>query len=118
MAAACPMPGLAIHSSTKIFTSYLAQTLNYELRSQADVLYYQPYKVHTKEVGNLADSFTISTERAANVCFRDLGSTSLTNGSLRHEIQKYIAIMTPSLYSYPLIYNIMDKHIDEINEKE
>ena len=83
-----PVPGLALYSSTKVYESFLAEALNYELRDKIDVLSYQPARIDTKIVPrSQLDFTTISIERAAESCFRDLGCTPMTHGAFRHELR-------------------------------
>ena len=71
-----PQPGVAVYSSTKIYASYLAEALAYEFKDTVDVISYRPGEVDTNMNpngdGDLRPGF-ITPERAAVVCFRDLG---------------------------------------------
>ena len=61
--------------------------LNYEMKEYCDVLSFNPGLVATNltkmKKGN---PVTITSDRAADVCFRDLGYSSETHGAFRHEI--------------------------------
>ena len=89
------MPGCALYSATKVFESYLAEALNCELKQKVDVISFKPSQVVTNmsiAMKKAPDAQCISAQRAAEVCFRDLGSSPATNGALRHELYKYITI--------------------------
>ena len=59
-------PIVCLHSASKAFDSYLAESLNYELRGKVDVLSYQAGETITKMLGRFEqDINTITAERAA-----------------------------------------------------
>merc|ERR1740117_2847372 len=69
-----PVSGTITYSATKSFASFIAEGLNHELKESIDFLSYQAGEVTTKMLGKLkTDARTISTDRAAQVCFRDIG---------------------------------------------
>jgi len=85
--AMAPISGMLTYSTTKIFTSYIARALNVELDGKVDVITFEPAGVATKMIGNTTNKtsmFTISAERAADTCFRDLGHQPMTHGAFRH----------------------------------
>ena len=83
-----PMPGVALYSSSKIYTSYLAEALAYELKDTVDVISYRPGEVDTNmNPNNSGRQGFISAERAVTVCFRDLGVDHMTYGDESHEIK-------------------------------
>ena len=50
-----------------------------------------PGETTTKMLGKFeTDHKTISAERAAEVCFRDLGTCMTTRGALRHELHGWL----------------------------
>ena len=85
-----PMPGIGMYSSTKVFTTYLARALSYEMKDTVDVIAYCPGEVDTNMNPNkgekLAPGF-ITAERAAETCFRDLGLEDMSYGDKIHELQ-------------------------------
>ena len=84
------MPTLLVYSTCKRFVSHLAIGLNFELEEhQIDVLAYNPSGVATKMAmkdKQDASWAVITPERAAEVCFRDLGKTPMTYGAFSHEL--------------------------------
>lgn len=84
---AVPVSGLITYSSCKSFASFLAEGLSYELEGKVDVMSYQAGEVTTKMLKRYkTDSRTITPERAAKCCFRDLGYMAMTRGSFRHDM--------------------------------
>ena len=84
-----PISGSITYSATKTFASFIAEGLNHELKEKIDFLSYQAGEVTTKMIYRYkTDARTISTatNRAAQVCFRDLGCEQMTRGSFRHEV--------------------------------
>jgi len=79
--------GKCLHSATKGFTALLGESLSFELKPEGvDVLSYQPALIATKMLGILETSTKIiSPERSAQVCLRDLGCDTMSQGSFRHE---------------------------------
>jgi len=60
------MPALSLYSATKVFDSFLAEGLSYELSDKIDVMSYMAGKTATKLLGNpKTDHETIAPERAA-----------------------------------------------------
>lgn len=115
--AAFPMPGFAVYSATKTFDSFIAQGLNYELSGRADVLCYEAGMVRTKFVkSDRAHTRGIAPETAAYCGLRDLGSMTVTNGSIHHEMQSY-----QLTYMQPIIKRLMYlgsiKHLEEQRKK-
>jgi short-subunit dehydrogenase len=69
-----PIAGSITYSATKTFASFIAEGLNHELKDKIDFMSYQAGEVTTKMIYRYqTDARTISTDRAAQVCFRDLG---------------------------------------------
>ena len=87
VAADYPIPGGITYSCAKRYVTDLAIGLNYELKDKIDVMSYNPGFVATKltKLRN-SDIKTITSERAAAVCFRDLGLTPMSHGAFRHEV--------------------------------
>lgn len=82
-----PMSGVTCYCATKVFDTYMAEGLHYELKNKIDVLSYQPAGVATKMIGETKASMgTIMPSMAADVCFRDIGLRSMTRGAFRHEV--------------------------------
>ena len=77
-AAINPISGLTTYCATKTFASYVAEGINVELRDKIDVLNYEPAYVSTKLLkgndGKPDNMGTITPQKSADVCFRDLGS--------------------------------------------
>lgn len=68
----------------------MGESLNYELMDRIDVLSYAPAAVSTKMIGSKSSNNEnlqglITTDRAAEVCLRDLGFEPRTHGARRHE---------------------------------
>jgi len=81
-----PISGCITYSACKSFSSYIAEGLNYELEGSVDVLSYQAGETTTKMLKRYkTDSRTITPQRAADCCFRDLGLQPMTRGAFRHE---------------------------------
>jgi len=64
---------LLAYSSCQKFTSFFIKGLNFELRDKIDSLTY-------------CASSGITPEKAAEACFRDVGITSKSYGSVGHEL--------------------------------
>ena len=84
--------GSTAYCAAKIFSTYVAEGLHYELGASSagkiDVLCYQPSGVVTKMLcEEKTSTFSISTEKAAKSCFRDVGCQKMTFGALAHHIQ-------------------------------
>ena len=90
------MPGSVTYGCTKSFVTYLCEGLGYEVKDKIDVMSYNPGFVTTK-LSKKRDTgpVTISEARAAEVCFRDLGCTTKTHGSFRHELLSSIVYWAP-----------------------
>ena len=95
-------PGNGPYSSTKAFATFMGEALNYELSDKIDVMSYNPAGVATKLTKKKdPDMTTISAARAAEVCFRDLGCTPMTNGAVRHEVIRGLLLAIPvPIYNY------------------
>jgi len=66
------------------------------VRDKIDVMSYNPGFVISKLSGKRETSAsTISAFRSAEVCFRDLGCTYVTHGSLRHELMSSVLYWAP-----------------------
>jgi len=103
-----PMSGTITYSAAKSFASFLAQGLSYELKDEVDVLSYEAGEVVTKMLPNKkgADSRTITPDRAADVCFRDLGMQPLTRGSFRHEFWMLFMDNLPLYWIQALFFKV------------
>lgn len=82
-----PLSGVITYAATKIFASFMCLGLHYEHEGKVDIMAYEPAGVATKMIGTDAtDCATISAEKAANTCFRDMGCEMATNGAFMHEV--------------------------------
>ena len=99
-------PVCGIHSACKSFSSFIAESLSYELRGKVDVLSYMAGETTTKMLGrDTTDMHTVSAERAVQVCFRDLGHTPMTRGAFRHEVGGYWSSFFPLRWNQASIMN-------------
>ena len=76
-----------IYSSTKAFATNLAYSLSLSMNETVDVMSYEPGYVETKmidEIKSQAGSNMISADRAAEVCFRDVGIDRVSSGDRKH----------------------------------
>ena len=81
-----PVSGTISYSAAKSFSSFVAEALDVEFKGKIDCMSYQAGEVATKLLGRTkTDMRTITVERSADVCFRDLGKMPMTRGSFRHE---------------------------------
>lgn len=111
-------PGNATYSATKVFATYIGKALNYELKDKIDVLSFNPAGVATKLTKKKdPDMTTISAARAAEVAFRDLGHTSMTNGAARHEILTNILYILPVVVFNKICYSITDMVLKKIRKR-
>lgn len=96
VASHAPPAGFTAYCATKIFDSFIAEGLNYELKDSVDVLSYKPAGVNTNMlIDEAKDCTMITPETAANTCFRDLGYCQVTYGSLKH------ALLTSTFNFFP-----------------
>lgn len=86
MASLINCPGLICYVASKHFTSVIARGLSRELAGKVDVIDYIPAYVKTNIIKGFGvpDLITISADRAAEVCFRDLGNDETGPCSFRH----------------------------------
>ena len=66
--------------------------LHYELSDKIDSLTYCPGLVATKlpmKANSDVGFWCITPEKSAEVCFRDVGITSYSNGSVTHELHAW-----------------------------
>ena len=84
-----------IYSSTKAFATNLAVSLSFTMAELVDVLAYEPAFVETKMVKDHDAALVISPERAADVCFRDLGLMRKSKGDLKHYMMYGMFNMIP-----------------------
>ena len=117
-----PLVGHLIYSSTKKFVSYLAEGLNYEVRDKVDVMTFCPAFVETKFLkAGTADikkdplsrimNHAITPDRAAEVCFRDIGIESKTHGAFAHEYAvQLMKILPKSIIDKKLMRAAMESH--------
>ena len=68
----------------------MAMALSYELEGKVDILCYEPGSVSTDFVKD-----GVTADRAAEVCFRDLGHEIHSHGAFRHEMAALFARMIP-----------------------
>ena len=94
MASLIVCPGLNCYVGAKHFTTGIARGLSRELKGQVDVIDYIPSYVKTNIIKGMGipDLVTITAERAAQVCFRDLGIDESTCSSFRHWMFHGIAL--------------------------
>ena len=93
IAGCVPSPILTTYCSTKVFVTYLAQGLDYELKDKVDIKSYAPGYVATKLAKRSTKDlgfFTISPEKSAHVCFRDVGIESYSHGSIGHDFHAWL----------------------------
>ncbi len=68
---------------------------------------YQAGEVATKLLGRTqTDLRTITAERAAETCFRDLGYMPMTRGSKRHEMVMLVIDTLPLLWFQKIFYGM------------
>ena len=63
------------------------------------------------------DARTISTDRAAEVCFRDLGCEQMTRGSFRHEAAMLFMDNIPLSWMQSMMYKIGQKTMKKIRAR-
>jgi short-subunit dehydrogenase len=69
-----PCPGCNIYFASKAFASFFAKGLAFEVKGKIDVIDFTPGGVSTNLLpSKFRDPLTITSARAAEVCFRDLG---------------------------------------------
>jgi len=74
-----------MYTASKVFTTYLAESLSFEWRDKVDVISYRPASVNTNmNPDDRGDPGFITPERAAYTCFRDLGLQGMTYGHHGH----------------------------------
>lgn len=90
--ALAPMPGATVYSASKAFDHFVACGLHEELKGMVDVISYTACGVKSNlnrsdAAKELAKDYPgqITTEQAAEVCFRDLGHEKVTFGALIHK---------------------------------
>ena len=114
-----PVAGTITYSSTKSFASFIAEGLNYELEGKVDCMSYQAGEVTTKMLRRFnTDSRTITPQRAADTCFRDLGYTPMTRGSFRHEWTMFLFGGVPLRWAQFVMYKAGQKVLRQQREKE
>lgn len=112
-----PLPGFNLYSSSKIFESYISRSVGYELRDKIDFISLEPWLVITNQISNdMADLLTITSDRCAEVCLRDLGNTPMTNGAMRHDIATIGFKMLPSAIVNSGIMKKMETMAIELKE--
>ena len=84
-----------VYSSTKAFATNLAASLSFTMDGLVDVLCYEPGFVETKMVKGHDTALMIDPDRAADVCFRDLGRTRVTKGDWRHYVTYWLYASLP-----------------------
>lgn len=86
-----PIAGFITHSAAKVFSSYLGQALNLELKDKIDVLSYECGMVRTKQLdSDIGGPAVVPAARATWGCLRDLGTFPMTYGAFRHEVFAWI----------------------------
>ena len=88
LSAIMPLPIIQIYGATKSYGSFIAQAVSYEAKDKIDVISYEPAHVHSNLIKEKPNHRVITAERAAQVCFRDLGYEIRTTGAFRHEVTK------------------------------
>ena len=118
-ASEAPMPGASLYCASKAFESYLGRALNYELSDKIEVLSFAPGTVNTNALDeNHKDWSTISPERAADVCFRDIGQTAQTTGDWKHEVDKFFLSLTPTWLLNPEAFKATSEMYRARRQKE
>ena len=84
-----PSPGFVTYSSSKTFSSFLGQGLNYELKDKIDVLSFECGVVSTKLNKAKVENTVITTADATKECLRHLGYESLTYGHPKSEFVRF-----------------------------
>lgn len=94
--AAFTNPGFTMYSMAKIFVSYFAMGLNFELAQEGtkiDVLDYRPSFITTKFSGATTSNPTALTpDGAAAHSLDDLGRTTTSTGSFSHDIMEQLQV--------------------------
>lgn len=113
-----PVSGTITYSATKSFASFIAEGLNHELKEKIDFLSYQAGEVTTKMLNRFkTDARTISTDRAAQVCFRDLGYEQMTRGSFRHEVAMLAIDYLPLSWIQTAMFKVGQKTMKKIRAR-
>jgi short-subunit dehydrogenase len=86
---------MTCYSATKTFVSFVAEALNTEFEKEIDFICYHSAQVDTNMQRGKSGSRFISAKRAAESSLRDIGCGRITNGALRHEINKAILPLVP-----------------------
>ena len=139
MAAIYPRAGHVTYCATKTFASYMANGLSYEFNGKVDVLSYEPSQVATNILpgsGPKVDftpiklglgskmlcwvfgKMVLTPDRAATVCFRDLGYQQSTHGGFRHELMVFIINMFPRTWMNHMMFPVMQNGLLEGRAKE
>ena len=123
MASTFPMAGHDTYCASKTFASYMAVGLNFELQGKVDVLSYEPAGVATKMLQGKKDKYkgdfiTCSTDRAADVCVRDLGNTSATTGAFRHVLLVGLLDLLPRSILNPMMYPVFKKTLLKVRARQ
>lgn len=114
-----PMPVSIVYSAQKRFVTHLAQGMALELAKKIDVMSFNPGEVATKLIykdKSQAGGSIISTEKAVECCFRDVGCTDVTPGAFKHELGLWNFANIPqwmlSAGAQSIKKDELEKHID------
>jgi len=111
------LAGNVAYCASKSYAACMAEGLAFELRGKVDVLSYEPSGVNTKMLHELEEkekdltheSVTITPERAAALCVRDLGKDVRSVASFRHEFVLFMMNLFPINWLNKLNYPNMKK---------
>jgi len=105
-----PISGTIAYSAAKSFSSFVAEAMNTEFKGKIDCMSYQAGEVATKLLGRQkTDMRTITVERAADTCFRDLGHMPMTRGSFRHEFAMIFMDHLPLIWIQNMMFGASKK---------
>ena len=117
--AAKPFAGHTAYAAAKSFASYMAEGLNFEFKGKIDVMSYQAGEVATKMLGRyVPDRRTITPERAAESCFRDLGLYPMTRGAFRHDVGNWLIDVLPIRIVNPFLFKMSKVILKKFRDRE
>lgn len=111
IAAAVPVPGLAIYNASKSFVHFFVKALSYELWADdtgVDMMEYEPCMVYTKLSLYRQGLFTIPASLAASYSLDDLGQTFKSSGPYKHGVRAWI-VRTSAYYMEGTIFKSQHK---------
>lgn len=113
-----PISGTISYSASKSFSSFVAEALDIEFKGKIDCMSYQAGEVATKLLGkSKTDMRTITVERAADTCFRDLGYMPMTRGSFRHEFSMLFMDNLPLVWIQNLMFGASKKALAKTRKR-